>query len=218
MFLGRPCRGRFPAVTDDMKQHGEDLSTAFSRLQQSLRNYLRRRVSDVTQVDDLLQEIFVKALMSKRAGRQIDNLTAWLFAVARTTLVDHFRAEGHSGEQIDENIADIDETEDVQLHAEIASCLSGFIAELPPIYRDTLVATDLEGQTMRAIAEKQAVSVSAIKSRAARGRTMLKDKLLACCHVEMAAGLVSDYHHVSPLRCGGKCVLLRTPSGPPLDI
>ncbi len=174
-------------------------------MQQSLRSYLRRRVSDATQAEDLLQDIFVKALISKRAGPRIENLTGWLFAAARTTLVDHFRAIRHPAQEVDENIPETDETEDLRFHEEVASCLKVFLAELPPIYRDTLIATDLEGETMRSIAAKQAVSVSAIKSRAARGRAMLKEKLLECCHVEMTDGLVSDYHRTSLSRCEGKC-------------
>ncbi len=55
------------------------------------------------------------------------------------------------------------------------------------------------------LAESQCVSVSAIKSRAVRARAMLKETLLACCHVEVVDGFVSDYHRVTPERCGGKC-------------
>lgn len=58
---------------------------------------------------------------------------------------------------------------------------------------------------MRTLAEQQQVSVSAIKSRASRARVMLKEKLLECCHIEMTDGLVSDYHRISPTRCGEKC-------------
>jgi len=193
-------------VAEGVMQHSnDDLSAAVSGLQQSLRSYLRRRVPDATLAEDLLQEVFVKALTSKRSGRRIDNLTGWLFAAARTTLVDHYRAIGHPTQELDENMPEPEQIEDLRLHTEVASCLKVFITELPPIYRDTLIATDLEGETMRSIAEKQGTSVSAIKSRAARGRAMLKEKLLECCHVEMAAGLVSDYRRTSPSRCKGKC-------------
>jgi RNA polymerase sigma-70 factor, ECF subfamily len=193
-------------VADEVMQHpNEDLGAAFSRLQASLRSYLRRRVSDATLVEDLLQETFLKALTSKRAGRQIDNLSGWLFATARTTLVDHYRATSLPAEALDENMPESEPTDDLQLHTEVAHCLTVFIHELAPLYRDTLVATDLEGETMRSIAEQQAVTVSAIKSRAARGRAMLKEKLLQCCQVKMAAGLVTDYYRTAPSSCNGKC-------------
>lgn len=183
----------------------QDLGAAFSRLQQSLRSYLRRRLSDPTQAEDLLQDVFVKALVADRAGRRIDNLTGWLSAVARTTLVDYYRTTGAPTQSLDENIP-VSELDDLKLHEEISDCLKPFMARLPPIYRDTLIATDIDGATMRSLAEKQKVSMSAVKSRAARARGMLKEKLLECCDVEMTDGLVSDYHHKSAARCGGKCV------------
>lgn len=183
----------------------DDLHASFSQLQHSLRSYLRRRLSDATLADDLLQDVFVKALAAKRAGRRIDNLTGWLFAAARTAVVDHYRANGRPMQQLDESLPNPEEVEDLQLHAEVARCLKVFITQLPPMYRDTLVAADLDGETMRSIAEKETVSVSTIKSRATRGRALLKEKLLECCEVEMANGVVTDYHRIPPSRCDGKC-------------
>lgn len=182
-----------------------DLGAAYARLYQSLRSYLRRRIPDATQAEDLLQEVFVKALVSERAGLRIDNLTGWLFAVARTALVDYFRATRTPTQELDDNIPEKEAADDLRLHEEISSCLTLFVAQLSPIYRDTLVATDLRGETLSSYAARQGVSVSAIKSRAARGRAMLKEKLLECCRVEMTDGLVSDYHQTSPSRCGRKC-------------
>lgn len=199
-------RAKLSAAAEDVTSLShDDLGAAFAKLQQSLRSYLRRRVSDATLADDLLQEVFVKALTSKRAGRRIDNLTGWLFAAARTTLVDYYRANGTPTQDLDESMPNQEDAEDLRLHSEVASCLNTFLAQLPSIYRDTLVATELDSETQHSIAEKQAVSVSAIKSRAARGRAMLKQKLLECCYVEMVSGVVYDYHRNSPSGCDGKC-------------
>jgi RNA polymerase sigma-70 factor, ECF subfamily len=86
------------------QQSTEDLGVAFARLRQSLRSYLRRRIPDATPVEDLLQDIFVKALVSERAGRRIENLTGFLYAAARTTLVDYFRATSQATQELDEKI------------------------------------------------------------------------------------------------------------------
>lgn len=171
---------------------GEDLGLAFARLRQSLRSYLLRRVSDSALAEDLLQEIFVKALVADRAGKKISNEVGWLYAVARTTVIDHYRSRREPAQPLDDNLAE-SEAVDLSLHSALSNCLLPFVDQLPPIYRDTLLATDIRGETMRALAEQQHVSVSAIKSRASRARGMLREKLLACCHVEMTDGLVSDY-------------------------
>lgn len=188
-----------------LQPSNEDLGIAFARLQHSLRSYLRRRIADPAQAEDLLQDIFVKALKSKRAGRRVDNLTGWLFTVAKTTLIDYYRATGKPLEPLDENIPGI-EADELQLHQEISTCLKTFTEQLSPIYRDTLMATDFRGETMRSLAEAQKVSVSAIKSRAVRGRAMLKEKLLTCCYVEITDGVVTDYHRHAATGCGDRCV------------
>ncbi|MBI1772800.1 MAG: sigma-70 family RNA polymerase sigma factor [Burkholderiales bacterium] len=180
------------------------MTKASGDLQASLRAYLRRRIADSSQADDLLQDIFVKALLSKRAGRQIDNLTGWLYAAARTTVVDYYRSQGVSMEELDENMPE-QQADDLQLHAGLASCLQVFIQQLPDKYRDTLMATELQGCSLRHLADQEGLSLSAIKSRAARGRSMLKDKVLACCHVEIQDGLVTDYHRHAVTKCGRKC-------------
>lgn len=184
-----------------------DLGAAFARLQHGLRSYLRGRGVDAALAEDLLQEAFVKALASRRASRQIDNFNGWLFAAIRTTLIDHYRAQRHHIQELDDTLATAEDGEDQRLHEELATCLPALIAELPAIYRDTLKATDLEGKTLRSIAEAQSLSVSAIKSRAARGRLMLKEKLLDCCQVEVSDGLVSHYRCNSYPRCKGSCAV-----------
>ena len=182
----------------------EDLGAVFARLRQSLHSYLRRRIPDPTQAEDLLHDVFVKALASQQAGRRIENLTGWLYAAARTTLADHYRATGTPMEMLDDDMPSA-EVDDLRMHQELSSCLRPFVEQLAPIYRETLIATDFQGETMRSLAEKQKVSVSAVKSRVVRARAMLKEKLLACCHVEMADALVSDFHRISSSNCDGKC-------------
>jgi len=183
---------------------GEDLSATFARLQHSLRSYLRRQVRDPAVADDLLQDVFIKALASIRAERQLENLTGWLYAVARTTVIDHHRSSRSTNEELNDNIPNV-EADDERLHQELATCLRPLAEQLPPIYRDTLLATDFQGEKLRSLAAKQNLSVSAIKSRASRARVMLREKLLECCNVEMSNGIVTDYHRRSTSGCRGKC-------------
>ncbi|HEY7884519.1 MAG TPA: sigma-70 family RNA polymerase sigma factor [Cellvibrionaceae bacterium] len=182
----------------------EDLGHAFARLQQSFRTFLRKRLPDSVQADDLLQEIFLKALKSQQSGRRMENLTGWLYAAARTSVADFYRAQTTPTEVLDEALT-VDGPDEEQMHREISTCLRLFIERLPILYRETLTATELHGRTMRALAEEQGVSISAIKSRAARGRAMLKAELLACCHIEMKGGWVYDYHSKTASNCEGKC-------------
>lgn len=176
----------------------EDLGAAFAALRTSLRNYFRRRVSDPILVEDLIQDIFVKASTAIAANRAPKNLTGWLYAAARTAVVDYYRSAQSQVVELDENLPDIQHASDELLHQELAMCLRPLAWQLPAIYRDTLLATDFDGKAMQTLADEQGLTLSAIKSRASRARFMLKAKLLDCCHVEMSDGLVTDYHRHSP--------------------
>lgn len=187
-----------------MSPAADPLGAHFVRLRQGLRGYLRRRLPEAAPVDDVPQDVFVKAVAARQTGRDIANLNGWLYAAARTAVADDYRSRDGVSEALDENLPDGNEADALRLHTELSSCLRGFIDDLPAHYRDTLIATELEGRTLRALAEAQGVSVSAIKSRAARGKRLLRARLLACCHVEMQGGLVSDYHRrASPTGDGG---------------
>lgn len=193
---------RLPLTSQQPAEH-QDLAS--SRLRHNLRRYLRRRLPDDVSAEDLLQDILVKALVADRAGQKINNVVGWLYAAARTTVVDYYRSRGDPMQELEESLPEFEE-EDVSLHAELSECLMSFVEQLPPMYRETLLATDIRGEAMRNLAERKQVSVSAIKSRASRARGMLKERLLTCCHVETTGGLVSDYHPHSPTcRRGEKC-------------
>lgn len=184
----------------------DDLGNVFAALRHSLLNYLRRQVSDAAVAEDLLQDVFVKVLAAINANRAPRNLQGWLYATARTTVIDFYRSTKLGAEAPDENLPYTQHADDELLHQELATCLRPLALQLPAIYRDTLLATDFDGRTMQAVAKDQDLSLSAIKSRASRARAMLKKKLLACCHVEMSNGMITDYRRrSSSSTCEGGC-------------
>ena len=183
----------------------ENLGATFSALRGSLRGYLRRRVGDSAVIDDLIQDVFVKAAATIAANRAPRNLTAWLYAVARTTVVDHYRSVRSDITALDDDLPDTSLADDEAFHQELATCLRPLTLQRPALYRDTLIAIDLEGRTMATLAKEQGLSLSAIKSRASRARRMLKEKLLECCDVETSNGAVTDYSHRVPGACGNGC-------------
>lgn len=183
----------------------DDLGAVFTALRGSLRNYLRRRVGDGAVAEDLMQDLFVKAMVAISANRAPGNLAGWLYAAARTTVADYYRATPRIAAALDDELPDLPSADEQALHQALATCIKPLALELAPIYRDTLLAADFEGRSLRAIAAEQGLSESAVKSRASRARSMLRDRLLACCHVEIANGAISDYHRRAGGRCGGGC-------------
>lgn len=184
---------------------------AFARLRAGLRAFVRSKVPDGADADDIVQDIFLKFIESgaqsgSARDRPIRNIGGWMYAVARTAIADHYRTRRIPTDPLDEMQqlqAAVEDDESVALQS-LAECISPMVGLLPEEYRETLKAVDLRGEPMAGIASREGLTVSAIKSRAARGRTLLRKKLLACCELEVAGGTIVDVRHKSAARsCGG---------------
>lgn len=199
-----------PVATKQQAADADQLGAAFVSLRQGLAGYLRKQVGDAVIAEDLLQDVFVKALLAIRANKAPHNLPAWLYTVARTTVIDHYRAARPETQpwEADEEQAEVAlmANDDAQGYDNLAACLTPLIDLLPPIYRDTLKASDFAGTPLKTLATEQGVSLSAIKSRASRARAMLKEELLICCQVELSTHGVVDYDCDASVNCAGACV------------
>jgi RNA polymerase sigma-70 factor (ECF subfamily) len=171
-----------------MSGDAHPLAQALADSRRALFAFLRRQVGDAALAEDLLHEVFVKALTAKQTPA---NPGGWLRIVARTTVADYYRARRLAEPLADDHPAPADP--DIRPHEALATCLRPLADALPPLYRDTLLATEFEGRPLRELAAAEGVSLSAVKSRAARARALLKAQVLACCQVEFAAGLVDDF-------------------------
>ena len=169
-----------------------DIAQAYHGLRRALLSFLRQQVTDPVVAEDLLHEVFLKALKAMQRGDTPTNLTGWLYMIARNSVIDYYRAKRPSDPLPDDLVAT--ESEDNLTEQDLARCLKPLTQSLPPLYRNTLLATDFEGQAMQVLADQENVSLSAIKSRASRGRKMLKQSLLACCKVDVSSsGQVLDF-------------------------
>ncbi len=152
-----------------------------------LRGFIRGRVGS-DQADDVLQDAFIRIHRSLERGEVPRDPTAWVYKIARTTVIDHYRAQGvdRSVPHPDpgqNHMAFQDESPDVTARAELAACVQPLIEGLDPTYREALTWTGLEGMSQTAAASRAGISVSGMKSRVQRGRRQLADRLLACCEV-----------------------------------
>ena len=176
-----------------------------------LRAFLRRRVRDDATADDLAQESLLKAYRSRAALRDETRLEAWLFRVARTTLIDHYRRQKPT-EEVPEALAAESRDEVVAMRAAIAASTRRFLEELPERYREPVRLAELEGLPLAKIALRLDLSLTAVKSRVRRGRQRLKAKLQACCRFEFdRLGQVIGWERRKLLCCEARA----TNGGPP---
>lgn len=174
-------------------------------LRSDLRKFVARRIQNQADVDDVLQEVFIKIHRSAHRLTDENNLFAWVYAIARNAIVDHYRQQ-RKAVSLDGDIKNLaepaDEAPQADALGEIADCLRPFLGHLPGKYRDAIVLTDLEGMTQVELAQKLGLSVSGAKSRVQRAREHLKGMLLECCRLEFnAKGRLVGYECKDPKRC-----------------
>lgn len=148
-----------------------------------LRAFLRRRVRDDATADDLTQETLLKVYRSRASLRDGTRLEAWLYRVARTTLIDHYRRQKPT-EELPAALAAENRDDFESMRTAIAAAMRRFLKELPEIYREPVRLAELEGLPLAKIALRLDLSLTAVKSRVRRGRQMLKARLQACCRFE----------------------------------
>lgn len=174
----------------------------YRQLETRLKKYVRKRVSNDDEVDDLVQDIFVKAARTWQGCEAPLNLVAWLFTAARTTIIDHYRKKRLPIWEGELEALPSPDTDDGSWD-DLSACLVPFIKKMDDKYRDVLMATDIAGARMQSAADQLGLTLPALKSRVRRGRHQLKSALLKCCTIESANNRMRDSSVRSPCNCDG---------------
>ena len=174
---------------------------AWRQHQAELRSFLAHRTGSASEADDLLQEVFLKALYQGEDFCSLENARAWLFQVARNLLIDRLRLAKEQVPLPDDLIAEgAPETAPVDL---LSHCLPRVLSELSAEDRDAIVLCDIQGMTQKAFAERLRLSLPAAKSRVQRARLRLRAQLAEACQLTFdEKGKVCCFVSRSPLHSG----------------
>ncbi|MDD4880825.1 MAG: sigma-70 family RNA polymerase sigma factor [Gallionellaceae bacterium] len=157
---------------------------AWHRHEAELRLWLRGRLDSSADVEDVLQELFLKALRQGRKFCAVANTRAWLYEVARNALIDRFRLRKDQVELPDDLASASDEPEAVD---SLAACLPRALSELSALDRDILSLCDLEHMSQADYAALRGQTLAAAKSRLQRARKRLREHLTRACQVRFDA-------------------------------
>lgn len=173
---------------------------AWQRHEAELHGFLRQRLGRPEEAEDLLQDVFLKALRQGKGFCEIANARAWLFQVARHALIDRHRTAHPTTELPDDLTTSPAETEEAEAVEALAACLPRVLSELPAADRIAIELCDIEGLTQQAFADRLGLSLPAAKSRIQRARTRLRARMTEACKVRFdAAGKVCCYTARPPL-------------------
>ena len=157
----------------------QGISEVVRREQSRLRNFIRRRVPDPRDAEDILQEVFYELVDANRRLMPIEHVTGWLFRVARNRITDLFRKE--TPERFSDAVVADEDRELLQVEDLLPSPDAGpealyarnvlldelelAIDELPEDQREVFVAHELEGRSFKEMAAATGVSVNTLLSR-----------------------------------------------------
>lgn len=168
-----------------------------------LRRYIARRVDNPQDVDDLLQEVFIKIHTHIDTLNTKDRLIAWIYRITRNTINDYYRTRKIHVE-ISDDLTTGGIHEDENPEERLASGLIEMINQLPEKYRQVMELSELKGLKQSEVARILGLTISGAKSRLQRGREQLRQALLDCCHLEFdREGRIMDYipRQACCLRC-----------------
>jgi len=168
---------------------GPEARGAWKELERHLRPYLARRVASAADVDDLLQDIFVRLHQGLGSLRDDERFGGWVYRVANSAIVDKARqgARAPRVEPLVELAAGARQRSDhdEQLQSDLGECVALFVGRLPSPYREAVTLTELEGLSQKDAADMLGISLSGMKSRVQRGREKIRRMFEECCQLSV---------------------------------
>lgn len=178
-------------MTVERERH---LSAEIEREGPRLRNFIRRRVANDADVEDILQDVFSELVEAYGLVQSMEHVSAWLFTVARNRITDFFRkrktealgempaTDGDEDDMlgIDQLLPSLEAGPDADYaRAVLLEELEAALAELPPEQQDVFIAHEIEGKSFKQMAEETGLSVNTLLSRKHYAVRYLRGRLQA---------------------------------------
>ena len=174
-----------------MTEQDRQISEIVAQERSRLRNFIRRRVPDPSDVEDVLQDVFYELVEANRLLMPIEHITGWLFRVARNRIIDLFRKkkpENFSDKAIVNEDDELLRFEDLlpspdagpeALYARrvLLQEVALAIEELPDEQREVFMAHEIDGRSFKEIAEQTGVSMNTLLSRKRYAVLHLRERL-----------------------------------------
>jgi len=168
-----------PSSVALMTEQDRQISEVVAEQRSRLRNFIRKRVPNDADVEDLLQEVFYELVEANRLLMPIEHVTSWLFTVARNRITDLFRKkkpenfsdtalEDEDGEPllIEDLLPSPDAgPEALYVRSVLLDELEMALAELPAEQREVFIAHEIEGRSFKELSAASGVSVNTLLSR-----------------------------------------------------
>jgi RNA polymerase sigma factor (sigma-70 family) len=177
-----------------MAEQDQQISEAIARDQGRLRSFIRRRVLDPGDAEDILQDVFYELVEAYRLMKPVEQVTAWLFRVARNRITDRFRRKQRDAARSAPAVFN-EEGEELALEDLLPSPTAGpeaayarsvlleeldtALDELPEEQREVFVAHELMGLSFKDLSAQTGIGVNTLISRKYYAVQHLRERLQA---------------------------------------
>jgi RNA polymerase sigma factor (sigma-70 family) len=173
-------------------KESEKIGTVYKKERKRLLGYIRSRISDNVEAEDILQDIFYQLTVGFMDIRRIDNLTAWIYKVADNRIIDLFRKKRQVTISYSDNIKDDEDGplrleeilpslgsthEDEELKEMIWDAIEETLSELPEEQRSVFIANEFEDMSFKMISEMTGTGINTLISRKRYAVLALREKL-----------------------------------------
>jgi len=186
--LSLPSQDQPPSA---MAEHNRRLTETFSRESGRLGNFIRQRVPDPGEAEDILQDVFFELVEAWRLPEPIEQVGAWLFSVARNRIVDRFRKrreeplpvaasddEDDAGHWLENTLpANDGGPEAAHLRRLWLDTIAEALEELPPGPREVFIAHELDGRSFKDMAAESGTSMNTLLGWKRQAVLHLRDRL-----------------------------------------
>lgn len=179
------------ALHETAMDQDQRIAEAFAREQARLWSFIRRRVPDREDAEDILQEVFYELIETYRMMKPVERVGAWLFAVARNRITDLFRRRKSAS--LSEPVATLEDGGEIALEDLLPSADAGpeaayarsvlldlldeALEELPREQREVFLAHEMEGRSFKEIAAQTGVGVNTLLTRKHYAVLHLRERL-----------------------------------------
>jgi RNA polymerase sigma factor (sigma-70 family) len=180
-----------PVSAIAMTEQDRQISEVVEEQRGRLRNFIRRRVPDPEDAEDIVQEVFYELVEANRLLMPIEHVTGWLYRVARNRITDLFRKkkpETFSGAAVEDEAGELLQIEDLlpspdagpealYFRSVLLDELEFAISELPRDQREAFVAHELEGRSFKELSADTGVGINTLLSRKRYAVLHLRERL-----------------------------------------
>lgn len=162
------------ALITAMGQSEKRMSEIIASQRERLRNFIRRRVADSGDAEDILQDVLFEFVVACRLPDSIEQAGAWLFRVARNRIIDRFRKkkelpfssiDDESEYWLDLRLPVEDGPEAIFARTLLLEAIDAALGELPEAQRNVLIAHEIEGLSFKTMAQEYGVGVNTLLAR-----------------------------------------------------